>query len=61
MFIDFLAGALPSIFPDVTNSEDLNVFASGIAAGDVGPGATQQMSAPLAAHADEAHANAFIG
>ncbi len=61
MVVDLLAVLLAAVAPDIADGQHLDIFASGITARDVGPGAAQQVAAPLSADADEPHRDALAG
>ena len=61
MVIDLLAGLLAAVAPDIADGQHLDILAPRIAARHIGPGAAQQVAAPLAAHADEPHRHPLAG
>src|SRR5262249_34503478 len=56
-----LASSFPAIPPNIANRQNLHLFAPGISACDICPGATQKMSPALSADADKPHGDTFAG
>ena len=57
----WLAGTFAALAPDIAYRQHLHIFSARVSAGHIRPGASQQMSAALATHADEPHRDALTG